>query len=386
MTAALLFGCGKSASSDTGSSSIDEPIPQTATSSAAATSSASAASTDSEKPPKDGMVRSDVTNEWVDEAVNKQRPLAVMYPINKEAQPQYGLDRVGVFYEIMEEDNMSRQMGIIQDYSGLDRIGNIRSIRDYFVYLGLEWDPIFIHFGGPVVYVHDILTRSDVDNINGTGDTSGPDYGAFYRVPKSGVAVEHTAYTDSDHITAAIKKAGFEVDHRSEYYVSPHFTFAGASDPNTLSDYSDAVDAKEIDMAGCYPTSKSALSYNAEDKLYYKTIYGEPQKDAESGNQLAFANVLIEKCYYEVRDEKGYLAFQMHDTTKDGWFLTQGKMIHVTWKKEGDYKPTTFYDDNGKEITLNTGKTMWFVIQDDKTFTVDGKTYNEGSTNTKTGV
>jgi acetoacetate decarboxylase len=97
-------------------------------------------------------------------------------------------------------------------------------------------------------------------------------------------------------------------------------------------------------------------------------------------------NVLIEKCYYEVRDEKGYLAFQMHDTTKDGWFLTQGKMIHVTWKKEGDYKPTTFYDDNGKEITLNTGKTMWFVIQDDKTFTVDGKTYNEGSTNTKTGV
>ena len=136
----------------------------------------------------------------MDEELLKQRPLAFMYPINKQAQPQYGLDRVDVFYEIMEEGNMSRQMGILQDWQDLDRIGNVRSIRSYFVYEALEWDPIIIHFGGPHDYTGEILTREDVDNINGIGRCHGFRLRRIYRVPHDGVAIEHTAYTDSEHI------------------------------------------------------------------------------------------------------------------------------------------------------------------------------------------
>ena len=64
----------------------------------------------------------------------------------------------------------------------------------------------------------------------------------------------------------------------------------------------------------------------------------------------------------------------MHDTTRDGYFITQGKMIHVTWEKTEDYVPTKFYDDNGNEITANTGKTMIFVIKENDTFEVNGST------------
>ena len=53
--------------------------------------------------------------------------------------------------------------------------------------------------------------------------------------------------------------------------------------------------------------------------------------------QLAFKNVLVQFAYYEVRDEKGYLTFQDHDTTRDGYYFTNGKGIHVNWKKSGDY-------------------------------------------------
>ena len=73
-----------------------------------------------------------LTGEPIDPKLAAQRPIAVMYPIDKEAQPQYGLSNVDVFYEIIEEGNMSRQMGIIQDWQNLERIGNIRSIRAYF--------------------------------------------------------------------------------------------------------------------------------------------------------------------------------------------------------------------------------------------------------------
>ncbi len=373
-----MTGCGSSDDSAEAVSSIKEKIPEQTTEAASEETSEEEVVEEEEEdtPPQEGMVRSVLTNEWIDGDLAEKRPIAVMYPINKEAQPQYGLSNVDVFYEIMEEGDMSRQLGIIQDWENLDRIGNIRSIRDYFVYAALEWDPVIIHFGGPELYVKDILTRSDVDNINGVGGVMGSDYGAFYRIP-AGSTSEHTAYTDGSHISEAIDKAGFERNHRSQYYSDKHFTFASPKSPNTLDQYSDAVEATEIDMSGCYPVTKSGLTYNADDGLYYKTLYGEAQKDGETGEQMSFANVLIQKAYYEVRDQKGYLAFQMHDTTKDGYFITQGKMIHVTWKKEGDYKPTTFYDDDGNEIEVNTGKTMIFVIKQDNTFKINGTTYND---------
>ncbi len=348
--------------------------------------STAAVSTPQPEPePEPELPRSPLTGLVMDEELLKQRPLAVMYPINKQAQPQYGLDRVDVFYEIMEEGSMSRQMGIMQDWQGLDRIGNIRSIRSYFVYEALEWDPIIIHFGGPVDYTGEILTRDDVDNINGVGGVMGSDYGAFYRIPHDGVAIEHTAYTDSEHINDAIDEAGFEREHREEYYNPKHFTFAKDGEVNTLSQYPDAVDATEVDMAGSYPVTQSALYYNEDDHKYYKTLYGEDQVDGETGNQLAFDNIFIQRAewVYANNDSRewedgthGYLWFRITDPGYDGFYITNGKMIHVTWNKDDEYTPTIYYDDNGNEVTVNQGKTMIFIIRDDRDdFEIDGVTY-----------
>lgn len=327
--------------------------------------------TDDSVPPEEGMVRSKLTNEWISAELADTRPIAVMFPINEVVQPQYGLSNVDVFYEILEEGNMSRQMGIINDWQDLEQIGNIRSIRDYFVYPALEWDSIIVHFGGPELYVSDILLRSDVDNLNGTGTSAmGSDYGAYYRIPKEGVASEHTAFTNSEKLLAAIDTAGFSLTHRDTYYQPDHFQFTSASEPNTLDDAAGAETATTIDMSKCFPVTKSSLTYNEEDGLYYKYLYGNKQIDAVTKEQLAFANVIVQNTYSEVRDEKGYLYFQMHDTTRDGYYFTKGKVIHITWEKDGNngvtsnYTPTKYYDDNGDEITLNTGKTMIFIVQD----------------------
>ena len=330
--------------------------------------------------PEPELPRSPLTGKVMDEELLKQRPLAVMYPINQQAQPQYGLDRVDVFYEIMEEGSMSRQMGIMQDWQGLDRIGNIRSIRSYFVYEALEWDPIILHFGGPVDYTGEILTREDVDNINGVGGIMGPDYGAYYRVPHDGVAIEHTAYTDSENVNDAIEEAGFEKEHREGYYHEKHFTFAKDGEINTLEQYPDAVDATEIDMEGSYPVTRSALYYNEDDHKYYKTLYGNDQCDAVTGEQMAFENIFIQRCAWtHVVDGSAYLWFRIEEPEEgvdDGFYITNGKMIHVTWNKEDDYEPTIYYDDNGQEVTVNQGRTMIFIIRDDTDdFDINGITY-----------
>ena len=378
LAAAMLFGCGSAGDESVSGLSVEklEDVQKPEEAVAEATVEETV---DEDVPPQEGMVRSLFTNEWVDEATNTNRPLAVMYPINKEAQPQYGLSNVAVFYEIMEEGSMSRQMGILENWENLERIGNIRSIRDYFVYAALEYDPVIVHYGGPELYVKSILTRDDVDNLNGVGGVMGSDYGAFFRVPE-GSTSEHTAFTDGEHVSAAIEKAKFEKEHRDEFEGESHFTFTGYSNPNTLEDYGEsAIEATEIDMSGCFPVTKSALTYDESKGVYLKTLYGSAQKDAVTGEQLAFANVIIQRTYHEVRDDNGYLAYQMHDTTRDGYFITKGKMIHVTWEKTGDYAPTTYYDDAGNEVVFNTGKTMIFVIQEKggsfSKFEVNGVTY-----------
>ena len=116
---------------------------------AADSNSSSDKKTDSGKK-EDKVTRSILTNKEIDPEIAKQRPIAVMYPINYEAQPQYGLSNVDVFYEMIEEGSMSRQMGIIQDWQNIGQIGNIRSTRSYFVLEAMRYDPIMIHFGGPI--------------------------------------------------------------------------------------------------------------------------------------------------------------------------------------------------------------------------------------------
>ena len=357
-----LAGCGGSSS---GSQSLEKEQTQETTDDSAdkgstqTEASAEAVSTPEPEPepqpepipepePEPELPRSPMTGKVMDEELLKQRPLAVMYPINKQAQPQYGLDRVDVFYEIMEEGDMSRQMGILQDWQGLDRIGK----------------------------------REDVDNINGVGGVMGSDYGAFYRIPHDGVALEHTAYTDSDHINDAIDEAGFEREHREGYYKDKHFTFTKDGEINTLEQYPDAVDATYIDMAGSYPVTRSALYYDPEDKLYYKTLYGEDQCDGATGEQLSFTNVFIQRCSWEhcADGTSKYLWFRIEEPDPeydDGFYITNGKMIHVTWDKADDYEPTLFYDDNGKEVTVNQGRTMIFIIRDDcDTFEIDDIYYD----------
>lgn len=360
----LLFGCGKDKEEKQETITITEGI---ASETKSEEPSEEASTEAEEEESVEGKVRNPLTNEWIDEELADKRPIAVMYPINKEAMPQYGYDNIDVFYEILEEGKMSRQMAIIKDWENLEQIGNIRSIRDYFVYPALEYDSIIVHFGGPELYVTDILSRADVENINGTGGSKmGSDYGAFFRVPRSGVAQEHTAYTSGEKLQAAIEKAGFSKTYR-DVYKGDHFTFADAKSPNTLEN---GEAATKIDMSSCFPVTKPVLTYNEEDGLYYREIYGKPQVDAVTGNQLAFANVIVQNTYFEQRDPKGYLYFQMFDTTRDGYFFTQGKAIPITWKhsdKDGidsNYEPTKYYDKDGKEIVLNTGKTMIFIVED----------------------
>lgn len=317
-------------------------------------------------PPEEGMVRSPLTNQWVSEEVGSLRPLAVMIPNDKGALPHYNLSNADILYECLVEGEITRLMAIYGDWTNLERVGNIRSCRDYFVYWAFEWDAIYVHAGGPF-YIDEVIGRQDTQNINALTAPSG----VFYRTTDR--SAPQNLYLDGKDIYDEANRLGYPLETRPGYSDSIHFQFTNENAPNTLEQYSDSAVVKKINLENAYPITQTWFQYNEEDGLYYrfqKTSNG-PHMDAATNSQLAFKNVLVQFTYYEVRDAKGYLAFQCNDLTRDGWYFTNGRGIHVTWKKSSDYVPTRYYDDNGNEIQLNTGKTMICIIQDGDTFTFE---------------
>lgn len=323
-------------------------------------------------PPEEGMVRSRITNEWVTEEVDNTRPVAVMMPNTRTAAP-YGISEADVLYECNVEGSITRLMAIFQDWSDFERLGNVRSSRDYYIYWSFEWDALYIHFGGPF-YINDVINRPDTDNIDGLSSSN------FWRA-KDTVNSTDNAYVTTEGILADAQRLSYSLEYRDGYSDGKHFQFAPDSEPNTLEQYSGAITADKIDMSPAYPVTNCYFVYNPDTGLYdrFQHLSGAadgPHIDLTNNQQLSFKNVLVQNTYFEVRDQKGYLAFQCHDTTRDGWYFTNGRGIHVTWKKTADYSPTRYYDDNGNEIQLNTGKTMICIVEDGDSFLVDDVEYS----------
>ena len=319
-------------------------------------------------PPHDGMVRSILTNEWIDEEIAQIRPIAVTIPNEYRAQPLYNISNASILYEAKVEGSMTRLMAIFEDWQGLEKIGNVRSIRPYFAYWAFEWDPIIVHHGAPYfTYTDSVLGAETTENVDGTREEES----SFYRTADR--ETPHNAFTSGAKILASIQKNQYSLTKRG---LTPekHFTFAAPDQPNTLTQYGEAAkNATYVDMTASYPLTRCYFTYNQEDGLYYRSQYlsggvDGPHVDGATGKQLCFSNLLVQRVKQE-EIGNGYLAMQCHDTTKDGWFFTKGKGIHVTWQKTGDYEPTRFFDEAGNEIELNEGKTMILIIRDTDNFT-----------------
>lgn len=318
-------------------------------------------------PPQEGMVHSRLTNEWVDESVANTRPIAVMTPNEHNAQPQYGLSKASVIYEANVEGRMTRLLAIYEDWTNFEKIGNIRSLRTYYAYWAFEWDAFILHTGHPY-YVDELIAAADTQTIN---ESNYPDSIAFYRDETRNPP--HNAFATGEKILSAVIRKGYSTEYRG-LADDRHFRFAGAKNQNTLEQYGDdAKSAIYIDMSGCYPVTRCYFDYNPEDGLYYRSQYlsggtDGPHIDRLTGEQLTFKNILVQNVKAEDLGD-GYLAFQCTDNTEDGWYFTNGKGIHITWEKVGDYSSTRYYDDHGNEILLNTGKTMICIVQSGDNFT-----------------
>ncbi len=316
---------------------------------------------DDSQPPREGMVRSRLTNEWVDADIANSKPIAVATPNESSAIPHYNLSQASILYEADVEGNMTRMLAIYEDWKNLDKIGNVRSLRAYFAYWAMEWEAFIVHIGGPY-FIDEVVTKPNVSDIDGKTGAAGA---AFFRTKDR--KAPHNAYALGSGIEKVALQKGYSLEYEG-LADAEHFQFTPRSNPNTLEQYSDAVNASKVDLSSAYRLTRCYFEFNEADGLYYRFqhLSGKtdgPHIDGANNQQLSFANVIVQNA---VSDElgEGYLAFQVHDRKGQGYYFTQGKGIPITWTKTTDFGATRYYDMSGKEITLNTGKTMICVIRD----------------------
>ena len=148
----------------------------------------------------------------------------------------------------------------------------------------------------------------------------------------------------------------------NEYYPGPHYKFSSEENQIDLSSDSTAIDATHIQMP--YKHNKPFFDY--KDGLYYYSEYGAPHVDAGNNNEpLTFKNLLLQNARYVVFDDHGYMMFHSIDYNREGYYITNGKAIKVSWSKSEELSPTKYYDSDGNEITLNTGRTYVALVPDD---------------------
>jgi len=295
----------------------------------------------------DGKIRSYLTGEMVDVEKANRRPLAIMMSNDKEALPQYGINRAGVVYEAPVEGTMNRYMAIIEDYDDLDRIGSVRSCRTYYTYFAREFDAIYAHFGQST-FAEPYL--KNVDNINGTEGVGG---NAYYR--SNDKKAPHNAYASASKIKNTIEKLKYRTEYSDTY--EGHFKFANGSKQVNL----DGQDANKVVIG--YSYNNPWFEYNEEDGLYYRYQYDAPHKGSEG--QIAVKNIIIQYAEWGYYATTQYLNINVH-TGREGYYITNGKAIPITWKKDGEFGVTHYYDLEGNEITLNKGKTWICVNGTDK--------------------
>lgn len=279
----------------------------------------------------------------VDEA-SKTRPYAVMINNNSVAWANHsGLKDAYLVYEIITEGGITRMMALYKD-KNTERIGSVRSSRHYFLDYVLENDAIYVHFGWSNQAKKDISLLG-INNINGLSDDAG-----FWRDRTLGVALEHTAYTSIEKLSALANQKGYMRD----------------TTKNLLLNYS--VTEIMIDkMEGALPANKVAIpysrshttsyEYHPDTKTYYRFMNGIAHTDGVTKEQYQTKNIIIQLVENHSIDSYGRQDLTNTGTGK-GYYLTNGYVVPIIWSKDNRESQTKYAYQNGTEITVNDGNTF----------------------------
>lgn len=296
-----------------------------------------------------GKIFSKLTGLEISEEESLKRPIVVMLDNHYKARPQAGLSDAEVVYEILAEGLITRYMAVFQKNEP-DVIGPVRSSRPYYIQRALEFNPLYVHVGGSMQALTDIINynMADIDGLSVGA-------GVYYRTSHKNMP--HNAYSSHD----GIRK---EAD-RKKYYTEVEF----AGMPISYETYDlNGQDASKVTVQYKQPSASDsvgyfiAFEYDEEKAHYLRYVNGKKHLDEETDVHLYADNIIIQKAYHKTLDNAGRREITMVGSG-DGYYVHGGRYLPITWKKSGTYEQTKYYFEDGSELILNPGITWVQVIK-----------------------
>lgn len=339
MSAAAFTGCGEKKTEETTEASV-EPVVNVSP----------IASMDSPSDVniiyKEGMVLSELSGEWIDESLKTQRPLCIMINNISDAMPQSGISKADITYEFLVESGITRLMCVFKDYSGIEKLGPVRSSRHYYVQAAEELEGIYAHFGWSYAAEAYINARPHIQNLNGL-QLEGS---VFYR--DSSKVAPHNVFTDSEKILSGIEQKGYDVNHTDSFHYN-NFKFNLKDTPLGTGNIANKV------TTVFHSGRKPWFEYNAEDGRYYRYQYDDKHIDALTGEQLSYKNIIVMNAAYQ-SFENTILLDVIWNQGGSGYYITDGEYEPITWSWTGE--GIQYKTEDGSTLKMNPGNTYISVL------------------------
>lgn len=244
------------------------------------------------------------------------RPVVVTINNHPLARPQSGLAEADVIIELIAESNITRFLAVYESEMP-ERVGPIRSARDYFIDLANGYNAFYVAHG----YSPDakaMLDRGDIDHINGMM------YDGTYFHRSSDRKAPHNSYSTGPEILDAAEQVGASMT-LSESQMPTYVFSKEAMSGETVTDLTISYSGDQNFV--------TSYSYDTTSGFYTRSSGGIETTDAESGDALQLANVVIVEVPHQTIDAEGRQALDFA-AGGSAWLYRDGTVLEVTWRED----------------------------------------------------
>lgn len=289
---------------------------------------------------------------------SKTRPYAVMINNHKAARPTAGLQDAYLVYEIVVEGGITRYLALFKDVN-VEKIGSVRSSRHYYLDYAMENDAIYTHFGWSYVAKKQI-PQLGINNVNGYTT----EVNAFWRDKNLDRAYEHTAFTSTKNIAAAVKDRGYRTKTDKDLLLNYSSSEIG------LSNIEGAKKANNVSIK--YSNYQTAsYKYDKENKVYVRSSGGKVDTDLVTKKPITVKNIITYQVEDVSYDGKTSLRELKNIGSGTGYYISNGYAVPITWEKSSRSAQTVYKYEDGTEITVNDGNTFIQIQPKNQKLTIE---------------
>ena len=285
------------------------------------------------------------------------RPVAVCIGNTAASLPQYGLSLADILIEAPVEGGSTRLMTISQNYRAVTCYGSVRSTREYLQIFAKSFDAISV-FAGTEDTSEKIYYEcgESLDYIAQNLTTT------FYRDTRR--QSPHNLMTSGELLSLAIDDSGYRTQ------VEPSLPYKIAVD-TTNSITTRNLTASNIELPFS-SLQNVKFTYNASLQCYYRFQNGVAHMDASSNTQLKYTNLILlfgDSATQATASGEPTLSMSLVGNGT-AYYINGGMATEIMWKKDAASSSLSFYDANGKLLTVAPGNTYIGLLKSSSIETV----------------